>query len=142
MNEGRAYKVASGYALRAFARATERRPARQIGHTLIHSRDLEVRLPPPGQNSIGTGGQNSIGADSGLPVDVVMHPLVDLVGVLAHVGGELLDGGGVGGVDDKGELDSKSPAMPLAPAHSAWGKEGSAFDHGSKLASALVGQAL
>ncbi len=33
MNEGHPCKVASGYALRAFARATERRPARQIGHT-------------------------------------------------------------------------------------------------------------
>ena len=64
MNEGRACKLASGYALRAFARAMERRPARHIGHTLIHSRAFTVRLLPPGQNSIGTGGQNSIGADN------------------------------------------------------------------------------
>ena len=39
-------------------------------------------------------------------------------------------------------LGGKPLALPIAPAHPVWSKHGSAFNHGSKLASALFGQAL
>ncbi len=58
----------------------------------------------------------------GLPVDVVVHPLVDLVRVLAQVGGQLADGGGV-------RVAKKALVAPLTKAHRGQSNRDRAFDH-------------
>ena len=63
----------------------------------------------------------------GLPVDVVVHPLVDLVRVLAKISGKLLDGGGVG-------VAKKALVPPLTKAHRGQSNRDRTFDHESKKA--------
>ena len=70
----------------------------------------------------------------GLPVDVVVHPLVDLVRVLAQVGCQLLDGRGVG-------VAKEALVAPLTKAHCGRSNRDRTFNHEQKLPSAQARQA-
>ena len=70
----------------------------------------------------------------GLPVDVVVHPLVDLVRVLAQVGRQFLDRGGVG-------VAKEALVAPLTRVHCGRSNRDRTFNHEQKMPSAQSGQA-
>jgi hypothetical protein len=56
--------VQTGYALRAFTRTLLHHQQRRKNHTTYPQPDSKIPAFAPGQISVGTGGQYSIGADT------------------------------------------------------------------------------